>query len=333
MQATDGQAPAALDSAHWYAILSSRELGARPLARRRFGEDLVFWRAPDGRPAGLVDRCPHRGAALSLGAVRGDCIACPYHGFEFDPDGRCRRVPAEGPDWAIPPQFRAQPLSLAESQGFVWLWRGPPVDTKRLPRPPRQPGVDGLARDECVQQWPAHYTRCIEGVLDHSHLPFVHRKTLGRAIRDPVTRVEVERRPGGFRAMLMQAGRVRHHVDFTAPNIWTQMLTPGYGMSATFAPVDDTQTTVYCRLHRRVDVPLLRPLTRLWCRFSNWLVFHEDQAVLASQRPRSADDASGERLLPSDAAVIEFRRLRAAQHKSLHGGSRRPQSRTSVCPD
>jgi hypothetical protein len=49
---------------------------------------------------------------------------------------------------------------------------------------------------------------------------------------------------------------------------------------------------------------------RLWCRFSNYLVFHEDQAVLQSQFPYSVDHADAEKLVPSDAAIVGYRQLR-----------------------
>lgn len=304
---------------HWYPVLSSRELKKSPVAKQRFGQRLVFWRDADGGAACLLDHCPHRGAALSLGEIVAGNIACPYHGFEFGADGQCIRVPVEGEDWEIPAHFRAHALTARESQDFVWLWRGPELAEPALPEIPRQPGVDELVYDECVQHWPAHYTRCVEGVIDHSHLPFVHRKTLGRRMKDTVTRIRVDDTPGGFRANLLQADGVRHHVDFTYPNIWTQLLVKGYAMSATFAPVDDKSTEVYCRVHHRLNFAPLRPLMRLWCRFSNYLVFHEDQAVLDSQLPRNADDADAEKLVPSDAAIMAFRRLRAMHRAELEG--------------
>lgn len=304
-----------LSPGHWYAVLSSRELQSRPVARTRFGERLVFWRDRAGNPACLADRCPHRGAALSLGEVVDGQVACPYHGFQFDGDGRCRRVPVEGAGWPVPDHLRADPYPVREQQEYVWLWRGPAVPAHELPSVPVQPGIDSLVFEECVQHWPAHYTRCVEGVVDHSHLAFVHRKTLGRRIKDPTTRIRVDATEGGFRSNLLEGDGVRHHVDFTYPNVWTQLLTDGYAMSATFAPVDDARTEVYCRVHHRLAFAPLRPLMRLWCRFSNYLVFHEDQAVLESQRPRSADEAQGEKLVPSDAAIVAFRKLRA-QHRA-----------------
>ena len=43
---------------------------------RRLGEDWLLFRQSDGTLRMLADRCPHRGAPLSLGKHLGDRIAC-----------------------------------------------------------------------------------------------------------------------------------------------------------------------------------------------------------------------------------------------------------------
>jgi phenylpropionate dioxygenase-like ring-hydroxylating dioxygenase large terminal subunit len=69
----------------WYAILESNEIPkGKPVAVKRLGEMLVFWRTHDGQSACARDLCAHRGAALSRGKVHGDCVACPFHGLEYD---------------------------------------------------------------------------------------------------------------------------------------------------------------------------------------------------------------------------------------------------------
>jgi hypothetical protein len=45
-------------------------------------------------------------------------------------------------------------------------------------------------------------------------------------------------------------------------------------------------------------------------RLGQWVVFHDDLPILASQRPGNVDEADTDRLLPSDAALIEYRRLK-----------------------
>ena len=59
----------------WYAAALSAEIGAQPFARKICERDIVLFRTESGRLAALEDRCAHRHAPLSLGAVKGEAIA------------------------------------------------------------------------------------------------------------------------------------------------------------------------------------------------------------------------------------------------------------------
>ena len=73
----------------WYAAAWGDEVGRHMLSRSFFGEKTLLYRKEDGTVAMLLDRCPHKGAPLSLGELKGDIVACPYHGLEFDCAGKC----------------------------------------------------------------------------------------------------------------------------------------------------------------------------------------------------------------------------------------------------
>ena len=62
---------------------------------RCVGENLVVFRNSEGKARVLDAYCPHLGANLGIGGrVVGDCIECPFHGWQFDgQDGKCTRVP------------------------------------------------------------------------------------------------------------------------------------------------------------------------------------------------------------------------------------------------
>lgn len=303
-----------LSSGHWYPVLSARELGERPVAKTRFGRRVVFWRDAQGQAICLDDRCAHRGAALSLGRVVGDSIECPFHGFCYDRDGRCTRIPVEREDWKIPEQLRVPAFTVREGGGYVWTWRGPDAEADTLPPLPRQPLLDGLSYGETRSTWSNHYTRCIENVIDYSHLPFVHRWNIGAFIRNPVTRVLVEPLDGGFRFHRIDDKDMnRQFVEFTFPTLWANKVGNKLVMTATFMPVDDTHTEVYVRWYHALPA-FTRPLVNLWGRLSQRLVFKDDLPIVASQVPANVDDAqSGEladKLVPSDAGLVAFRKLR-----------------------
>src|ERR1700682_6384681 len=94
---TAGAAPDAALLGEWLPVCNSADVPAGQ--SRGFvvaGERLVVWRnaSETGDNAGASDTstdvhvwrdlCPHRGAQLSLGAVTGGVLACPYHGWRYD---------------------------------------------------------------------------------------------------------------------------------------------------------------------------------------------------------------------------------------------------------
>jgi hypothetical protein len=60
---------------------------------------------------------------LSFGAVRGDTLICPYHGWTFDGQGQCRHMPAH-PDLRPSKAARPEIFGVAEAAGFVWATAG-----------------------------------------------------------------------------------------------------------------------------------------------------------------------------------------------------------------
>ena len=82
-------------------VLSSAELTDEPRRVDVDGTPVVIARVGDEVLA-AVDRCPHRGAPLSAGAVVHDCIVCPYHGWAFDSHGEIAAIPALGADARLP---------------------------------------------------------------------------------------------------------------------------------------------------------------------------------------------------------------------------------------
>jgi phenylpropionate dioxygenase-like ring-hydroxylating dioxygenase large terminal subunit len=166
----------------WYAVLESNEVPARKtVGRRRLGESLVFWRDGEGRVSVLEDRCPHRGSQLSLGRIIDGRIQCPFHGFEFRGDGTCQFIPANGRAAHIPQIFQCQAYPSQEAHGWIWIWFGQPRG--EYPPLPWFTNLDGLEYATTRKAWDVDQTRAIEGLLDVSHLPFVHRRTIGRGAR------------------------------------------------------------------------------------------------------------------------------------------------------
>lgn len=74
----------------WERVCRVDELSTdRPLARLlgSTGHDrdrVCVAVTADGEPVAMLDRCPHRDIALSLGVVRDNVLVCPGHFWRFD---------------------------------------------------------------------------------------------------------------------------------------------------------------------------------------------------------------------------------------------------------
>ena len=294
---------------YWCPVIASSELGNKPVARIRFGQKLVFWRSA-GKAVCMPDRCPHRGAALSLGRINksDQTLACPFHGIEFAADGRCVHLPVEK-DPHIPADFGVQSLPVCEEDGFIWMWRGPKTEQAAIPSVPRHPDTLGMRYGEADGTWNAHYTRCIENVCDFSHLPFVHRTTIGLSKKGWTPDIEMVDVPGGFRAHVVEGGERRQCLEFLYPNRWLLMLSPWVMLGLVFAPIDADHTFVYGRTWHKLPVPGIKWLMDISTRLSQYLVFREDWPIVASQTPGDILTVRDEKLFPSDAPVIAYRKL------------------------
>lgn len=84
------------------------------------GEERVVWRDDKRAVHVWEDRCPHRGMRMSFGFVRGDHIACLYHGWRYDTGGQCRYIPAH-PDLEVPKTIKVPTFAATERAGIVWM--------------------------------------------------------------------------------------------------------------------------------------------------------------------------------------------------------------------
>ena len=57
---------------------------------------------------------------LSHGFVRGETLACIYHGWRYGTTGACEHIPAH-PALTPPKSVTATPFSCVESNGLIWV--------------------------------------------------------------------------------------------------------------------------------------------------------------------------------------------------------------------
>lgn len=96
------------------------------------GAEIVVWRDDKGKAHVWEDRCPHRGMRMSFGFVRGDHIACLYHGWAYDTGGQCRYIPAH-PDLEVPKTIKIPTYATVESDGVIWMAPAEAADEQAVP--------------------------------------------------------------------------------------------------------------------------------------------------------------------------------------------------------
>ncbi|KAI5935406.1 Apoptosis-inducing factor 3 [Manis javanica] len=105
--------PPMIEKSLWHPVAQAHEVVDAPLGVQLLDQPLVLWRDPQGLVRVFVDRCPHRGARLSMGRVENGHLECPYHGWQFADSGQCVKVPAL-PSFTPRPRSR-QPQSNLHS--------------------------------------------------------------------------------------------------------------------------------------------------------------------------------------------------------------------------
>jgi phenylpropionate dioxygenase-like ring-hydroxylating dioxygenase large terminal subunit len=159
----------------WYPALASHELGDQPVRLRMLGQDFVMARDAAGRPFCLANVCSHRGGSLAGGRVVDGCIQCPYHGWRFDRDGLCRRIPSLGSDARVPGRTRVDSYPVEERYGIVFAFLGdlPEAERPGIMAIPEY-GREGWRPNLMTFDARVNFQRSVENALDPAHTSFVH---------------------------------------------------------------------------------------------------------------------------------------------------------------
>lgn len=311
----------------WYVVLRSKELiKQKPLGVVRMGEKLVFWRDSHGKPVCHVDQCPHRGVALSAGGVEVDTIQCPFHGFEYDSTGKCTLVPANGRGAPIPKALQLKTYLAREAHDYIYIWWGEP--RTEYPELPWFDDIDdSFFTSDLTDHWTVDYSRAIENQLDVFHLAFVHASTIGKGgktISDgPVTKVDdknleiwVYNRIDDGKSFAKRASELPlpmrgPFLKFKFPHHWMNNISKDLRITIFFTPIDDENCMLYLRNHQRfIKIPLIGNLIAQFINLSSRVILNQDKRVVLTQRPKKSGLKIGEKLIPADKPIIEYRTIR-----------------------
>ncbi|RAF14415.1 aromatic ring-hydroxylating oxygenase subunit alpha, partial [Burkholderia multivorans] len=147
---------------YWYPVAPSWQVSNAPVGITRLSEQIVLWRDQDGKVHALEDRCPHRGARLSLGWNLGGSVACWYHGIEVDGSGTVNKVPAVA-NCPLEGTKCVKSYPVEEKAGAIFLWFGDDAHPEPAPlNLPVELVADEYAHFLCMSNWKCNYQYAID---------------------------------------------------------------------------------------------------------------------------------------------------------------------------
>lgn len=317
-----------IEKSLWHPVASQADLAAagdRPLPVTLFGEDYVLWRDAAGAVQCFPDRCPHRGARLSMGALKtvddGRRLVCGYHGWAFGSGGRCQHIPA-APSLTPVAAQSVRTHAVQEAHGLVWM--RPADGTAALPDPGAVPSRAVVCGPFDVA---TSSPRAVENFLDTAHFAYVHEGWLGDLAHPDVPPYEVATQPDGRPGVPTYLAWQPRASSTSTEGCWIeyryQVLSPysailvkqaaaaSDGRAATLqeayalwtAPVDEEHCRVWFTMYTSdpavPDADLVAFETT---------IFTQDQPILESQRPRRLPVSGGEAHGPADRLSTAYRR-------------------------
>jgi len=314
----------------WYPLLPVEDLDPiRPMAVTLLGRRLAIWRPRFSEQyCVFLDRCPHRLAPLSEGRVDETTghLMCSYHGWQFDPQGICTRVPqAEHPEQIAqqPQQFCAVSLPCQQQNDLLWVWPDEAsadlAAARSLPLSPQIDASQGFVWSSFIRDLEYDWQTLVENVADPSHVPFAHHGTQGNRDRARPLPIEMVQSTKEHLEVNTQ-GHFKSNITFEPPCRLEYALNFGQdrkvGLIAYCLPVAPGKSRIVGQFTRNFATRWYQRLPR-WLEHLNTrnpvldgdmiLLHHQERALQAAQASESWKTAY---TMPaqSDRFVVEFRR-------------------------
>lgn len=304
----------------WYPVVPSWQVGNAPIGITRLGEQIALWRDAQGQVHAIEDRCPHRGARLSLGWNLGDRLACWYHGVELDGQGIVQSVPAVN-NCPMEGKKCIKSYPVQERCGAIFLWFGIDLDAEpALLELPEQLSDEQWSNFLCMSNWKVNYRYAVDNVMDPMHGAYLHAVSHSMAEGDKQAQMRVRKTPTGL--IFEKTNQQGVNFDWVELGdtgaMWLKLSIPyrkKYGPGGSFfivgfaTPIDDKHCQVYfwrCRKVQGWERSTWRFFYRNRLEGLHWAVLEQDRIVLEAM-PENARDQ--EFLYEHDVGMARVRRM------------------------
>ncbi|XP_073276322.1 protein TIC 55, chloroplastic-like [Primulina huaijiensis] len=173
----------------WYPLYLSKNVpDDAPLGLTVYDKQVVLYRNGTGELRCYEDRCPHRLAKLSEGQLFDGRLECLYHGWQFDGNGKCVKIPQLSSGAKIPQSACLKSYEIKDSQGVVWIWmsHNTPPNFQKIPWFENfdRPGFRDISS---IHELPYDHSILLENLMDPAHVPISHDRTDFTAKREDAT--------------------------------------------------------------------------------------------------------------------------------------------------
>jgi len=302
---------------YWHPVALSEEVTTKPQPVRLLGEQLVIYRA-GAEIVCLRDLCIHRGTPLSLGWVEGENLVCAYHGWAYNREGVCVRIPSLEAGRPIPRKACVASYPCQEKCGLLWVCLGTPrAPIAECPELELETYRHYLVGPT---PWKCSAARAMENFVDLAHFAWVHEGILGDRHHPQVPPVHVNRHGEELRYTVEERPNPVHPVGHRRVyRIWRPFALhqrkerdDGEVEVAFFTvtPHSPGESTNYLWVLRSFELNAEEEEKR---KRLDEFIMQQDQAIVENQRPEELplDLAAELHLRGPDAVAVEYRRFLA----------------------
>jgi phenylpropionate dioxygenase-like ring-hydroxylating dioxygenase large terminal subunit len=299
----------------WYPIHYVRDLDkSKPISFTLLGRDLVIWWEEIAKSWRVFeDQCPHRLAPLSEGRITEDgLLECPYHGWSFSGTGRCERIPQQlkGRMSAVSQRACVASLPTIERQGLLFVYPGKPQNAEKVKIPIIELLEESPDEWVCIDTFrdlPYDALTLLENVLDASHVPYTHHRSVGnRSNAGPVELEVLESGRQGFKGVWEEGPRRgtlgRQNTTFIAPGLmWHDLTSKQFGRTLTVVyatPIRKGECRLFARFPFQFASKLpafLIQLTPRWYSHIGQNAVLEDDQIFLHKQERYLEQKGGSR--------------------------------------
>ena len=310
---------------HWYPLLPLEDIDPqKPTTATLLGIPLVIWKPQDLSTYQIfLDRCPHRLAPLSEGRIdKNGSLMCSYHGWEFDRNGECKRIPQADSPELVTKQGQNFCVTVYPSQqenDLLWVWMdadSPDIAAKtNLPLSDKIDASKGYVWSSMVRDLEYDWQTLVENVADPSHVPFSHHGIQGNRDRAMAIPLQIVR--STINVIEAEVDKpFKTTITFEPPcHLEYDIVLPGgdkqIGLVTYCLPVSPGKSRIVAQFPRNFAQRLNSIVPRWWDHVQNRNAVLDGDMVLLHQQENFLQDTNWKTAykMPTsaDRLVIEFR--------------------------